>query len=696
MGKGDNFNTFRPPGSPRLSPEAVNIATNSNSSISCGSCGGSSNGGDKARQRAATRDTQIRKNASLSLAKRPGQVTSAALTDNEPPLSTAASSSSITHAVAHYELSPIETIPESNTVLEAVRHMAARHLDSLLVLDISGARLRGIITDQDVAFRVLAADLDPRTTTVAQVMTPDPRTIPAGTSITEALTVMVSNHFRHLPVFSDRVKCKNDVNHGSIICNSSGKGDPTKISSEEAGSGHLLGVLDIAKCLKDALQKLELADAAASQIASAMDAVRAIRGSLNDGSRKLDVAFSGGDSYYPLACSSPLEALRERLACPRISSLLRSEGDAGCTIVSSQGTTVRTAVQTMAQRQHTAAVVVNEQDHLIGIFTTKDVLLRVIAAGLEPATTSIVRVMTPHPDWTSPEQSIISALRQMHLGHFLHLPVVQVDTDLRRGSSSSLSSVSARKSLLGVVDVLQLTYAMLEQLNQLSHGTEGAASTPLWHQLWSPSPINGEGQSQLGPAGDPMDTEGYPEAQGGREGEGRGQEMLRLLCEQDPPINVLAREDEFTSLSTGILIKICHHKRRRGGFKNDHSDTGDTGKEVFLLPIENVFELPRLEMVLEKACSRFKLSPRTTCQLFLVDDDGDMIPIGEDEEFIKFVQFAMGSGKDRIILALAAVGDRLSDEGGSEEGSSSMRMALAGMTAALLFALGCWFLRSRG
>lgn len=691
MGKGGNFNTTKSPSSPRLGSEAVEISTDSNGSISSHGDGGNSNGGDKARQRAATRDTQIRKNASLALAKRPGQLTGAALTDSGPSPFTPASVSSMTHAVAHYELSPIETIPESNTVLEAVRHMAARHLDSLLVLDVSGARLRGIITDQDVAFRVLAADLDPRTTTVAQVMTPDPRTIPAGTSITEALTVMVANHFRHLPVISDNSSHNNDGKSGNTMCTSNGKGK-IKLPNEETHDGHLLGVLDIAKCLKDALQKLELADAAASQIASAMDAVRAIRGGLNDGYQS-DVVLPQSDPY-PLTSSSPLEALRERLACPRISSLLRPERDAGCTIVSSQGTTVKMAVHTMAQRQHTAAVVVNEQDHLVGIFTTKDVLLRVIAAGLEPTTTSIVRVMTPHPDWTSPEQSIISALRQMHLGRFLHLPVVQVDTDLRGGSSSSLSSVSARKSLLGVVDVLQLTYAMLEQLNQLSHGTEGGAGiTPLWHQLWSPSPVSGERLSspQIG-----QEEKTEAEVEGGKRRSRGGQEMLRLAREQEASIGVLVREDEFTSLSTSILIKIFHHRRGRGGkLNNDNCELQDDNKEVFLLPIENVFELPLLEMVLQKACSRFKLSPRTNCRLSLVDDDGDMIPIGEDEEFIKFVQFAMGSGKDRIVLALTAAEDRPGDEGYSE-GILSMKVTLAGMTAALLFALGCWFLRSRG
>ena len=51
---------------------------------------------------------------------------------------------------------------------------------------------------------------------------------------------------------------------------------------------------------------------------------------------------------------------------------------------------------------------------LAGIFTTKDVCLRVLAQGLDPATTSIVRVMTPRPDTASEDMTVKDALRKMH------------------------------------------------------------------------------------------------------------------------------------------------------------------------------------------------------------------------------------------------------------------------------------------
>ena len=51
---------------------------------------------------------------------------------------------------------------------------------------------------------------------------------------------------------------------------------------------------------------------------------------------------------------------------------------------------------------------------IAGIFTSKDIVLRVIAAGLDPNRCSVVRVMTPHPDVAPPNMTIQDALRKMH------------------------------------------------------------------------------------------------------------------------------------------------------------------------------------------------------------------------------------------------------------------------------------------
>ena len=48
------------------------------------------------------------------------------------------------------------------------------------------------------------------------------------------------------------------------------------------------------------------------------------------------------------------------------------------------------------------------------LYNLLDIVLRVIAAQLEPSNCSVVRVMTPHPDTAPSSMTIMDALRKMH------------------------------------------------------------------------------------------------------------------------------------------------------------------------------------------------------------------------------------------------------------------------------------------
>ena len=86
--------------------------------------------------------------------------------------------------------------------------------------------------------------------------------------------------------------------------------------------------------------------------------------------------------------------------------------------------TVRQAAELMARR-HVGAVVVVEDDHLVGIFSERDAVFRVVARGLEPATTPLAQVMTPAPVTIGPERSFGHAMAVMQQHHCRHLPVVE-------------------------------------------------------------------------------------------------------------------------------------------------------------------------------------------------------------------------------------------------------------------------------
>ncbi len=257
------------------------------------------------------------------------------------------------------------------------------------------------------------------------------------TSATEALNTMVTRGFRHLPV------CNED--------------------------GDVVGLLDIAKVFYEALEKLERAHGSSQKLYNALEGVQ---------------SEWGGSAGPQQAMLSYIEALRQKMSIPDLSSILDSRTLPCCVGVR---TTVREAAKLMKEH-HTTAVCVMESTgtgpgtgqiggggavsgKIAGIFTSKDVVLRVIAAGLDPKTCSVVRVMTPHPDTAPPSLTIQEALRKMHDGRYLNLPVVDVDS-----------------RLVGIVDVLKLTYATLEQINSMADeqgGDGGAAGGPMWNRFWN-------------------------------------------------------------------------------------------------------------------------------------------------------------------------------------------------------------------
>ncbi|KAI1431060.1 hypothetical protein GGR50DRAFT_681642 [Xylaria sp. CBS 124048] len=320
-------------------------------------------------------------------------------------------------------------IKPSTTVAEAAQLMAAKREDCVLVTD-DDDRIAGIFTAKDLAFRVVGTGQKATNVTIAEIMTKNPLCARTDTSATDALDLMVRKGFRHLPVMDEN----QDIS----------------------------GVLDITKCFYDAMEKLERAYASSTKLYAALEGVQSELG-----------------TSQPAQIIQYVEALRSKMSGPTLESVLNGMPP---TTVS-----VRTSVKEAAalmKENHTTAVLVQDQSQITGIFTSKDVVLRVIAPGLDPATCSVVRVMTPHPDFAPMDMSIQAALRKMHDGHYLNLPVMNSEGEI-----------------VGMVDVLKLTYATLEQINTMSSGdSEG----PAWNKFWlsldneTESVVSGDGSHHHG------------------------------------------------------------------------------------------------------------------------------------------------------------------------------------------------------
>lgn len=89
-------------------------------------------------------------------------------------------------------------VPEDTSVLTVSKLMAEKNIGAVLVVN-HGA-LVGIVTERDLNNKVLSREIDPFATEVSAIMTRDPDTLPPDADATEALALMHSKHYRHLPI----------------------------------------------------------------------------------------------------------------------------------------------------------------------------------------------------------------------------------------------------------------------------------------------------------------------------------------------------------------------------------------------------------------------------------------------------------------------------------------------------------------
>jgi len=93
-------------------------------------------------------------------------------------------------------------LPPEATVKDACRRMRDRRIGAVLIIE-ADRRLVGIFTGRDAVHRVLAEGKNAARTTLAEVMTRDPDTMPPGNTAIEALRRMEDGRFRHLPIVDD-------------------------------------------------------------------------------------------------------------------------------------------------------------------------------------------------------------------------------------------------------------------------------------------------------------------------------------------------------------------------------------------------------------------------------------------------------------------------------------------------------------
>lgn len=103
--------------------------------------------------------------------------------------------------IAHGDKFKILTVDPTITVFEVAKLFQEKRVGAFPVME--GEVMVGIISERDLVTRVLAKDLNPKTTLVKEVMTPDPNYVSPFTDIMDCMSLMKEMDVRHMPVLEN-------------------------------------------------------------------------------------------------------------------------------------------------------------------------------------------------------------------------------------------------------------------------------------------------------------------------------------------------------------------------------------------------------------------------------------------------------------------------------------------------------------
>ena len=119
---------------------------------------------------------------------------------------------------------------------------------------------------------------------------------------------------------------------------------------------------------------------------------------------------------------APAKTIDARLFAEPIRSLHRRAGR----VTVPPGTTIGQAARVMKEHR-VGCVLVEEAGKLVGIFTERDILTKLVGTGYDPATAAVDGVMTRNPETLTPGDPIAFALQRMSVGGFRHVPLVDAE-----------------------------------------------------------------------------------------------------------------------------------------------------------------------------------------------------------------------------------------------------------------------------
>lgn len=108
-----------------------------------------------------------------------------------------------------------------------------------------------------------------------------------------------------------------------------------------------------------------------------------------------------------------------------VRDVLNRKGDRGHEVTTIESSAVTLEAAKQMRERHIGALVVMEGEKIVGIFSERDLMNRVVAAGKDPATTPVRDVMTAKVAFCTRDTTVESCRTAMSRNRMRHLPVVE-------------------------------------------------------------------------------------------------------------------------------------------------------------------------------------------------------------------------------------------------------------------------------
>ena len=132
-------------------------------------------------------------------------------------------------------------VTPQTSVQEAASLMKEEDVGALPVVESeSSKRLVGMVTDRDIAIRIVADGRDPRSTTVREAMSKGATTARAGDSVEDVMQVMGREQVRRIPIVDDHEELVGIVSQADVVrkASSDRKAENTVEKISEPGGRH--------------------------------------------------------------------------------------------------------------------------------------------------------------------------------------------------------------------------------------------------------------------------------------------------------------------------------------------------------------------------------------------------------------------------------------------------------------------------